>query len=192
MDCNARMFVHQHHFSISREVQHLVNNTAIRPRQARGFAGFTPRVATKAQGHAPCDTIFAMAAKSAEAGDNSIAHLDGAHFAAHRLDDARRLMPGDCGQRMRIGAFDKVQVAMAQPAGRGADQHLMRPWIGNNHLLDLKRLTRFNQDSSLHRVAPISPLDRPSLPRPPCLPNSIRAMARACTSSGPSAKRKVR
>ena len=94
---------------------------------------------------------------------------------------------------MRVGAFDKVQVAVAQPTGRGADKHLMRPGVGNVHLLDLKRFARFDQDGCFHRATPMSPLDMPSLPCPPCLPSSILCnCALAWTSSGPSARRKVR
>jgi hypothetical protein len=33
---------------------------------------------------------------------------------------------------------------MAQPTGRGADKHLMRPGIGDVDLLNLKRFTRFD------------------------------------------------
>ena len=189
---NARMFMHQHHFGISRQVQHLVDDAAIGACQARGFAGLAPGIAAKAQGHPARDAIFAMAAECAQAGDNGVADLNGAHFAAHGLNNTRRLMTRNRGQGMRICAFDEMQIAMAKPAGRSADKHLMRPGVRNIDLFNLKRFARFDQDGRFHRATPMSPLDMPSLPRPPCLPNSIRAMARACTSSGPSARRKVR
>ena len=176
---DARMFMHQHHFGISRQVQHLVDDAAIGTCQARGFAGLTTGVPAKAQGHPASNAIFAMAAKCAQAGDNGVPYLNSAHFAAHGLHNTRRLMARNRGQGVRICAFDEMQIAMAKPAGRSADKHLMRPGVRNVDLFNLKRFARFDQDGSLHRVAPMSPLDMPSLPRPPCLPNSIRAMARA-------------
>src|SRR3546814_10085516 len=54
---------------------------------------------------------------SSDLGDDRVANLHRAHFAANRLDDARGFVAGDRGQRMRIGAVDEMQVRMAQPAG---------------------------------------------------------------------------
>ena len=42
---------------------------------------------------------------------------------------AGRLVAGDAGQRMRIGALDEVQVGMAQAAGGGADPDLARAGV---------------------------------------------------------------
>ena len=92
MNGDASMFVHQHHFGISRQVQHLVDDAAIWPRQTRCFAWPAAGFAAKAKRHPPSDAIFTMAAKRAQAGDNSVADLNRAHFAAHSLNNARGLM----------------------------------------------------------------------------------------------------
>ena len=141
---NARMFMHQHHFGISRQVQHLVDDAAIGTCQARGFAGLAPGFAAKAQGHPASNAIFAMAAECAQAGDNGVTDLNGAHFAAHGLHNTRRLMTRNRGQGMRICPFDEMQIAMAKPAGRSADKHLMRPGVRNIDLFNLKRFARFD------------------------------------------------
>src|SRR3546814_3902374 len=67
-----------------------------------------------------------MAAKGRQAGDDRVADLHRAHFAADRLDDARGFMAGDRGEGVRIGAVDEMQIRMAKPARDGADTHLVR------------------------------------------------------------------
>ncbi len=87
-----------------------------------------------------------MAAKGAEAGDDRVARLHRADFAAHRLDDPGGFMAGDGGQGVRIGAVDEVQVRMAKPAGGGADAHLVRTGLVDDNLLDDEGLAGFDQD----------------------------------------------
>ena len=120
-----------------------------------------------------------MTAKRREAGDYRVADLHCAHFAAHRLDNASRFMAGDCGQWVRVRAVDKVQVAMAQATSRSTDQHLVRAWVGNVDLLYDQRFAGFYEDCRFQREAPTSPLDSSEAIRGPCLPSSIRAIARA-------------
>jgi hypothetical protein len=67
MNGDASMFVHQHHFGISRQVQHLVDDAAIWPRQTRCFAWPAAGFAAKAKRHPPSDAIFTLAAKRAQA-----------------------------------------------------------------------------------------------------------------------------
>ena len=186
------MFVDEHHLGISRQVEHLVDNAAIGPRKTWCFAGLAAGFTAEAQGHAARDAIFAVTAERRQAGDDRVANLNGAYFAADGFDNTRRFMPGNGRQRVRVGAFDKVQVAMAKAAGRGADQHLMRPGVRYVDLFNLKRFARFDQYRCFHRATPISPLDMLLDGLAPYLPSSMRAIARAWTSSGPSARRSVR
>ena len=57
-------------------------------------------------------------------------------------------MPRHGGQRVRISAFDEVQVRMAQAASRSADQHLVRTGLADDQLLDFERLVRGEQRAS--------------------------------------------
>src|SRR3546814_1373332 len=92
-----------------------------------------------------------MAAKGRQAGDDRVADLHRAHFAADRLDDARGFMAGDRGEGVRIGAVDEMQIRMAKPARDGADTHLVRVAVGDNDIFDLQRLARLDQYSGLDR-----------------------------------------
>src|SRR3546814_12170705 len=76
------------------KVEHLVDDAAVGPRDARRRAGGAARIAAHAQRHAPRHAKFAMAAKGRQAGDDRVADLHRAHFAADRLDDARGFMAG--------------------------------------------------------------------------------------------------
>ena len=91
-----------------------------------------------------------MPAIGRQAGNHRIADRHRADLAADRLDDARRLVPRNGGQGMRIGAVDKMQIRMAQPAGGRPDQHFMRSRFGDDDVLDNERLARFDQYCCLH------------------------------------------
>src|SRR3546814_12541475 len=92
-----------------------------------------------------------MAAKGRQAGDDRVADLHRAHFAADRLDDARGFMAGDRGEGVRIGAVDEMQIRMAKPARDGADPHLVRVAAGDNDPFELLRLARLDQYRSEER-----------------------------------------
>jgi len=106
-------------------------------------------------------------------------------------------------------AVDEMQVRMTQAAGLGVDQHFMRGGIGQLDLTDGEAADLLEDCRLRHqRVAPMSPELRLALPAlgilpsrsalalgpssGRCLANSIRAIERAWTSSGPSASRSVR
>src|SRR3546814_18846121 len=103
-----------------------------------------PPRSTRTDTLVPYTTLFRS--KGRQAGDDRVADLHRAHFAAHRLDDPRRLMAGDGGQGVRIDAVDEMQVRMAKAAGHGADAHLVRAGLVDHHLFDNERLAGFDQD----------------------------------------------
>ena len=61
-------------------------------------------------------------------------------------------MAGHGRQRMGIGAFDEVQVRMAQAAGGSADQHFVRTGLADLQLFDLERLVRGDEDGGFHGI----------------------------------------
>src|SRR3546814_18489667 len=97
-----------------------------------------PPRSTRTDTLVPYTTLFRS--KGRQAGDDRVADLHRAHFAAHRPDDPRRLMAGDGGQGVRIDAVDDMQVRMAKAAGHGADAPLVRAGIVAPHLLANERL----------------------------------------------------
>src|SRR3546814_8826371 len=120
------MFVDEHRFGKGRKVEHLMDDAAVGPRDARRRAGGAARIAAHAQRHAARNAELAMAAESRKTGHDRVADLDRAHFAADRLDDARGFVAGNSGEGVRIGAVDEMQIRMAKPARDGADTHLVR------------------------------------------------------------------
>ena len=117
------------------------------------------------------------------------------HFIDGAYPHALPLVPGHERQGVGIGAVDEVQVRMAQAAGPRVDQHLVRQRVGHRDLADHQPFAGLFEDCRLRhqRVAPMSPELTASLAGwGECLANSIRAIDRAWTSSGPSARRSVR
>ena len=47
-----------------------------------------------------------------------------------------------------------MQIAVAQPGKRGAQQHVAAAGSGQRHLLDRQRLVRSVQDGGFHRASP--------------------------------------
>ena len=82
---------------------------------------------------------------------------------------------------MRIGPIDEVQVRMAQPAGLGVYQDLVRAGLGQLDLADGELADALKDRRLRHqRVAPMSPELMRSLPGcGACLANSMRAIERA-------------
>ncbi len=68
----------------------------------------------------------------------------------HLLDYAGRLMAQNCRRRMRIQTFDKMQVAVADAAGRGPHQHLVFLRLVDLDLFDRQRLMGSVKDSGSH------------------------------------------
>ena len=98
----------------------------------------------------PGQALVAVAAERRQAGDDMVADLDRADLAADLLDDARRFVAEHGGQRERIAAVGEVHVAMADPGGDGADQHLVRPGLADLDVLDRQRLADFAQYRGFH------------------------------------------
>ena len=209
VDRDAGMFVDQHLVGKGRQVEHLRHGFAAIACDARRSGLRAAGIAAEAQSHPAGHAEFAVTAEGGQAGDHVIARLHGLHFAADGAHHARRLVARDGRQRVRIGAVDEVQVRVAQAAGLGVDQHLVRGGIGQLDLTDGEAADLFEDCRLRHqRVAPMSPELRLSLPAlgalpsrsalalgpssGRCLANSIRAIERAWTSSGPSASRSVR
>ena len=210
VDGDAGIFVDQHLFAEGGQIEHLPYRSLVNRTYDPGcLVGRTARIGPKTQGHTAGDTEFAVSAEDGQARNHVIARLHRLHFRSDRTHHARRFMTRNGRQRMRIGTVDEVEVGMAQAACLGVDQDFMRSGIGEFHLADREPADLFKNSCLCHqRVAPMSPelwLSLPDVGAAPsrralavgpasgrCLANSIRAIERACTSSGPSARRSVR
>jgi hypothetical protein len=94
--------------------------------------------------------VGAFPALGREERHDLVAGRDGGDVRAQLFDDAGALMPehGRCVAG-RIGPGRGVEIGVADPAGRQADEHLAGLRLGEIDLLDLKRLTELLEDSSL-------------------------------------------
>ena len=108
-DGDAGVLVHQHLLGKGRQAQHLLHGRAGRA-DARFFVGAAFGLGADAARQMAGDAMLAVAAKHRQASDHVITWLDGAHLGADLLDDARRLVAQDAGQRRRVDAVDEVQV----------------------------------------------------------------------------------
>src|SRR3546814_3807961 len=87
------MFVDEHRFGKGRKVEHLIDDAAVGPRDARRRASGAARIAAHAQRHAARHTELAMAAKGRQAGDDRVADLNRAHFrSAEHTSELQSLM----------------------------------------------------------------------------------------------------
>ena len=97
-----------------------------------------------------------MAAEDREAGDDMVAGADIADIRADLLDDAGGFMAEHGGGGRGVVAVDIVEVRLADPDGRGADQHLAGTGIGDLDLLDGERAVRAPEHGGFHRMSPRS------------------------------------
>ena len=81
----------------------------------------------------------AEAAIADERRDHGVADFEPRDPRTDRLDHARRLVAVDGGQFAPPGAVDEENVAVADRAGRGPDQDLARPRLGELDRLDRER-----------------------------------------------------
>jgi hypothetical protein len=99
-----------------------------------------------------------LAAKPRKAGHDVIAGFDGRHLSADCLDDPRTLMTQNHRpvEREPAKAVDDMQIAVTNPRGGGADEHLAPSWLVDFDLLDGQRLVHLPKDCSvyLHRAPP--------------------------------------
>ncbi|MNF95716.1 hypothetical protein D3C84_784830 [compost metagenome] len=79
-----------------------------------------------------------------------IAGLDRAHFAPHLLDHAGGFMAQYQRARIGVGAFDHVQVRVANTNGLGADQHFARARLADTDFFDNQRGTHLVEYGSFH------------------------------------------
>ena len=113
VDRDAGMLVDQHHLGIGAKVEHL-RDRPVAEHQPRRRALRRARIAASMHSDMrPVTQNSQWPQNAREAGDDMVADLDRAHLAADRLDHARRLVPGDRRQRVRIGAVDEVEVGAA-------------------------------------------------------------------------------
>ena len=77
-----------------------------------------------------------------------IARLDRRHLGADRFDDPRTLMAENDRpvEREPTLPVDDVQIAVAHPGRRGADQHLAAPWLVDIDRFDRQRLVHLAKD----------------------------------------------
>ena len=75
-------------------------------------------------------------------------------LVADRFDDPGRLVAHDRRRRMRVDPLDEVQVAVAQPGGHGAHQHLARPDGSDADLFDRQVARGSTQHSCSHDSIP--------------------------------------
>ena len=85
-----------------------------------------------------------------EAGDHGRADGHRRHVGADGFDDAGRLVPEDDGPRPDEGAVDDVQVAVAQPDGLGAHDHLTPPRTVDGQVRHHEVVTTVDEAGSPH------------------------------------------
>ena len=104
----------------------------------------------------------AFAALGREEGDDVVARLDERHAVAHRLDDARTLVPEDAGGVAgRIGAGGRVEIGVADTAGGKPDDDLPGLRLGELHVLDDERFAKpfEHRSTNLHAAILCGALD---------------------------------
>ena len=104
------------------------------------------------------EALRTIAAKPREAGDDVIARLDRRHLGADRLDDPRTLVAEHNRpvEREPALAVYHMQIAVAHPGRRGADQHFAAPRLVDVDRFDRQRLVHLAKDRGidLHLQAP--------------------------------------
>jgi hypothetical protein len=66
------------------------------------------------------------------------------------FDDARGLVPEHGGERRSEGALEAMEVAVAQPAGCGAYEHLMGGWIVDGDRSDGEAVGALDEEAGTH------------------------------------------
>jgi hypothetical protein len=79
-----------------------------------------------------------------------VAGFDRTHFTAHRLDDTRRFMAQNGWGAGRQRAPEAVQIAMADAAGDGSDEHLARARFIDFDLLHREGLIYFTENGGIY------------------------------------------
>jgi HAMP domain-containing protein len=152
-DLHQRVLVHQHLLGERRQVGELVQVRAAQLQPLRD-AGRLLDLGVLADRRPARQAELAVTAEHRQAGDDPVAGLHVGHVLADRLDDAGGLVAEHDRHGRRVRALDEVQVAVAQPGGRGADQHLAAARLLDRHVLDRHRLARRVQHGGLHRESP--------------------------------------
>src|SRR5262249_43828736 len=112
--------------------------------------------------------------------DDVVAFRDVRDPVALGHDDAGRLVPqqrrehGRCATvRCLGGAMHLVQLGVADPAGEQLQQHLIRLWIGERHVVDDQGSIRFDEDrgpgARWHRVSSVDQNIGPRFAAPPSM-----------------------
>ena len=110
---------------------------------ARGRSS-TAEVGTAAQAE------LASPAEDRKARDHTVARFHVAHLIAHLLDDAGGFVSEYGRERHRNRAVDHVQVAVADAAGLGAQEHFVGSRLADLDVFDLERLLGRAHDGCLH------------------------------------------
>jgi hypothetical protein len=102
--------------------------------------------------------LVALAAGGHEREDDMVARLERLHARTGLLHDTRGFVPEDERERLGQVALDDVQVAVADAAGRDADEHLAFLRRGEVDLENLDRPARLPEDGGLRLHAASVPL----------------------------------
>jgi hypothetical protein len=104
--------------------------------------------------------MLAVPAVRGETSHDVVPDLDRADVLADRLDHPGALVAEHGRQGGGIGAFEVVQVGMADPGRDRADQHLVRAGLADRDLLDFEGLADLAQHRSFHSSDPFAWLYR--------------------------------
>jgi hypothetical protein len=128
----------QHRLGEARQVEELPHRRAVLGEALLAFERALHRRLVVAQRQVAGQAVLAGAAVHREARDDVVAGSDVGHLVADGLHHAGRLVAEHDRRHPRVLALHEVQVAVAEPGGGGADEHLPRAGRPDLHLVDLE------------------------------------------------------
>ena len=154
-DPHERVAVDEHLLGVGGEAGELLDAAAA-PGQ-RGLVAGAAHGPPRAQERLAAEAAFAGSAEHGEAGDDAVAGRELRDLRSHRLDVAGGLVAQHGGGGHDVVAVVEVDVGVADAAGGGADDHLLRARFAAVDVLDRERLVGGVEYGGLHGAPPSAP-----------------------------------
>ena len=148
-DLHQGVLVDEHHLGEGREAQELVDRGAI-PGEAWRLVVLPLQPLPVAEDRPPGEAVLAVTAEDREAADDVVARFDMGDVGADRLDDPGGLVARHGRGVVAVLAFHEVEIAVAEPGGDGAHQHLARTRPVDLDLGDLQHGGDLRQNGGAH------------------------------------------
>ena len=146
---DAGVLVDQHRLSVGAKLRHLSYAFPVLS-QTRRLVGTAHYVGAGAQDGLPPQAELAMAAENGQAHNHRVSRLQVKDLVAHRFYRTGGFVAQDGRLGDVVTAFNVVQVAVADAAGPGANQHLPRARGIHLHLFHLQGHIHFTQNGCFH------------------------------------------